>query len=71
LNLPEHDHYTPEAPVDRLKNAMVTTFETASVRSTTGASANTIHRFLQKTRPEIEAGDPSYALVNIDTTNVP
>lgn len=71
LGLPEHDHYTPQALLEGLQNAMVTSFEKASVLSQAGASSNTIHRFLQDTKPEIENEDGSYALVIIDATDVP
>ena len=71
LGLPDHDQYTPEALLEGLRNVMVMSYEKAATFTRANVSANTLHRAIRETKPDIDTEDQTYALVIMDATDVP
>lgn len=71
LGLPANKKYTKEALMEGIRNALVTSYERASTLMSTPSSANTIHRAVQETTPDVPCDDGEYALVVMDATDVP
>lgn len=71
LGLPKGTQYTPEVLVRGIQNALMMSYERASVLTGGSPSAGRIHRAVKELKPEVNDEDEEYTLVIIDATDVP